>query len=357
MAKSKTQRDPGAPKRNLSAYLLYQNAMRNTFKTQNPGMTFGQLAKYTSAMYAEMLPEEKNTWNERSEADKNRFLLEMASYVPAPGFDARGDAVVAAIRGGYRSRSSRDSNAPKRNLSAYLLYQNAMRNQFKCDNPGMTFGQLSKYTSHMYKSLTPQEKAEWELRSQQDKARFEEQMRTYIPPPGHDAQGNLLEHRPTTKRAKKPKDPNAPKRARGSFVFFTFEMRPKIMEEFPTIKFVEMGSLMGERWRALTPEEKSVYENQAKDDKVRFTKEMTEYTAKKAEDVARLHAEMVHAPLPQQMMSMPGVMPGVMPGAMPGAMLGAMPGAMPGAIPQYAMPPQSYIDPHHNFDRNQYSYS
>lgn len=34
----KAARDPNAPKRNQSAYLLYQNAMRETFKLQNPGM-------------------------------------------------------------------------------------------------------------------------------------------------------------------------------------------------------------------------------------------------------------------------------------------------------------------------------
>lgn len=39
-----------APKPAKSAYLLYQNAMRDTFKAQNPGMTFGQLSKFTSAM-------------------------------------------------------------------------------------------------------------------------------------------------------------------------------------------------------------------------------------------------------------------------------------------------------------------
>jgi hypothetical protein len=42
------------------------------------------------------------------------------------------------------SKAKRDTGAPKRNLSAYLLYQNAMRDQFKALNPGMTFGQLSK---------------------------------------------------------------------------------------------------------------------------------------------------------------------------------------------------------------------
>jgi hypothetical protein len=50
----KAPRDPAAPKRNQSAYLLYQNAMREQFKALNPSMTFGQLAKYTSAMYQEM---------------------------------------------------------------------------------------------------------------------------------------------------------------------------------------------------------------------------------------------------------------------------------------------------------------
>ncbi len=46
----KAPRDPNAPKRNTSAYLLYQNAKRDEFKAKNPDMTFGQLAKYTSSM-------------------------------------------------------------------------------------------------------------------------------------------------------------------------------------------------------------------------------------------------------------------------------------------------------------------
>jgi hypothetical protein len=28
----------------MSAYLMYQNAMRETFREQNPGMTFGQVS-------------------------------------------------------------------------------------------------------------------------------------------------------------------------------------------------------------------------------------------------------------------------------------------------------------------------
>jgi len=288
----------------MSAYLLYQNAMREQFKAQNPGMTFGQLAKYTSAMYAEMPPAEKQAWVARAEADKQRYLHELANYVPPPGYDSKGDAIMTPVRSGKKRSGGavKDANAPKRNMSAYLLYQNAMREQFKRENPGMTFGQLAKYTSHMYKNLTPEEKAAWDARATQDKARYDAQMANYVPPPGHDSRGNLVEeYRVTGKRQKRaPKDPAAPKRARGSFVFFTFEHRPQIIKEFPGIKFVEMGTILGERWRALIPQEKKRYEDMAAEDKIRFHMEMQKYTAEmqmqEPEDLTATHITLQHIP-------------------------------------------------------------
>lgn len=276
-------RDPGAPKRNMSAYLLYQNAMREEFKSVNPGMTFGQLAKYTSAMYSELPPAEKETWVQRAEADKARYLHELANYVAPPGYDPKGDAIVSSLQKTGRKGKQKDPNAPKRNMSAYLLYQNAMREQFKRENPGMTFGQLAKYTSHMYKNLTPDEKATWEARAAQDKARYNAEIAAYQPPPGHDARGVLIEESRPRKRSKRsPRDPLAPKRASGAYVFFTNYMRPKVNEEFPGIKFVELGKLLGERWRALTPLQKKEYEGMAAEDKVRFQLAMQQYTANQA---------------------------------------------------------------------------
>lgn len=146
MAKQKIPRDPNAPKRNLSAYLLYQNAMRDTFKAQHPTMTFGELSKHTSYMYTQIIsPEEKQKWTRLAEEDRVRYENELAVYNPPKGFDANGKYVMPVVR--KNCKKERDPNAPKRNLSPYLLYQNAMRDQFRRDNPGMTFGQLSKYTS------------------------------------------------------------------------------------------------------------------------------------------------------------------------------------------------------------------
>ena len=110
--------------------------------------------------------------------------------VPPPGYDVKGDAssshagpFAAPKRRGTSSsnlnKTTRDPNAPKRNMSAYLLYQNCMREQFKAHNPGMTFGQLAKYTSYMYKCLSMEEKQRWEAHAAQDKARYEAEMTTY----------------------------------------------------------------------------------------------------------------------------------------------------------------------------------
>lgn len=287
---SKVKRDPNAPKRNLSAYLLYQNAMRDQFRALNPGMTFGQLSKYTSAMYSEMPPAEKQAWVARADADKKRYLQELSNYSPPAGYDAKGDAIqlnnpdgTVSHRPAKSGKAARDVHAPKRNMSAYLLYQNAMRDQFKRENPGMTFGQLAKYTSHMYKNLTSEERATWDTKAKLDKIRYDQELSQYVPPPGHDARGNLIdEHRPRRRNKRPPKDPDAPKRASGAYVFFTNEMRPMVMKQFPGIKFVEMGRILGERWRALTPEEKTRHEAMAQQDKMRFQLEMQQYTASQA---------------------------------------------------------------------------
>mmetsp|Transcript_10955 Transcript_10955/g.14293 ORF Transcript_10955/g.14293 Transcript_10955/m.14293 type:complete len:307 (-) Transcript_10955:237-1157(-) len=185
-------RDPNAPKRNLSAYLLYQNSMRSTFKQERPELNFGELAKYTSARYAELTPEEKQEWKQKSIADKERYDRELSEYTPPPGYNAKGDALDMSGKVAGRKRAQKaqkDKNAPKRNLSAYLLFQNANRETLKRENPELSFGQLSTLTSAKYSKLTPEEKAVWTKKAEEDKLRYERDLAMYRPPPGFDAQG------------------------------------------------------------------------------------------------------------------------------------------------------------------------
>ena len=183
-------------------------------------------------------------------------------------------------------------------LSAYLIYQNTMRDTFRAENPGMTFGQLSKYTASMYSALTPIEKTLWEQAAKNDKTRYQAELAGYVPPPGYNPDGTINESYLKTLEAasvksggggkggrKKKKDPDFPKRARGPYVFFTLDERPRVLLESPDMKFIDMGHVMGQRWRELPAEEKKRYEEMANIDKKRFHDELAAYNAKHPEGV------------------------------------------------------------------------
>ena len=114
---------------------------------------------------------------------------------------------------------------------------------------------------------------------QAEKARekYKNQMKGSVPPEGMDATGKPK--KPRAKKKKK-KDPNAPKRDKSSFMYFSNEMRAKIKEENPDATFGEMGKLTGQRFKALTPEEKSKYEALSAKDSERYKKEMAAYKEK-----------------------------------------------------------------------------
>lgn len=72
------------------------------------------------------------------------------------------------------------------------------------------------------------------------------------------------------KKMRVAKDPNAVKRPMSSYLYFCASERPRLPEGLvPTERTKELAS----RWKALTDAEKTVYQNMADDDKVRYQRE------------------------------------------------------------------------------------
>ena len=103
-------------------------------------MKFGELSKHTASKYAALTPEEKDVWLQKAAADKARFIHELKNYQAPAGYDEKGDAIPNHPRhappttptrgrkpGKRKAPVPRDPNAPKRNASAFLLYQNCYR--------------------------------------------------------------------------------------------------------------------------------------------------------------------------------------------------------------------------------------
>lgn len=87
---------------------------------------------------------------------------------------------------------------------------------------------------------------------------------------------------PKKRTTRRKKDPNAPKRALSAYMFFANENRDIVRSENPDVTFGQVGRILGERWKALTPDEKTPYEAKAEADKKRYESEKELYNATRA---------------------------------------------------------------------------
>ena len=78
-------------------------------------------------------------------------------------------------------------------------------------------------------------------------------------------------------KLKKFKDPNKPKRAKTSYIYFCIEMRLIIKKECPDLKFGQIMKELGKRWNNLPKKLKEKYENLHDDDVNRYEEDMNEY--------------------------------------------------------------------------------
>lgn len=78
--KGKKKKDPNAPKKPMTAFIIYCNDHRDALKKQSPDLTFGELAKEHGKRWKELSPAKKAEFEKRAKADKDRYEKDMAAY-------------------------------------------------------------------------------------------------------------------------------------------------------------------------------------------------------------------------------------------------------------------------------------
>ncbi|KAI0766176.1 high mobility group box domain-containing protein [Trametes elegans] len=78
--RAKKPKDPNAPKRPASSYLLFQNDVRNELKAKNPTLRNNELLSAIAKMWAEMPQEQKDAYEARNRAAKDEWLAQKALY-------------------------------------------------------------------------------------------------------------------------------------------------------------------------------------------------------------------------------------------------------------------------------------
>ena len=174
----------------------------------------------------------------------------------------------------------KDPNAPKRGKSAYIFFCAAKRSDVKEKlGEDASLPEISKILGSLWskikvstKQADKKELAGFEAEAIQDKARYENEMSSYVRPNDDEQE----------KKGKK--DPDAPKRGKSGYIFFCSAKRLDVKEELgEDAKTTEITSRLGELWTELKNdesrgEELALYLQMATDDKERYVAEKADYT-------------------------------------------------------------------------------
>ncbi|GAA5960914.1 hypothetical protein JCM3765_007535 [Sporobolomyces pararoseus] len=85
----------------------------------------------------------------------------------------------AKPRAAKGTKAKKDPNAPKRPLSAYMHFSQAKRAEVKEENPDVTFGEIGKLLGAKWKEADAEERAPFEEKAKEDKARYEKEKAEY----------------------------------------------------------------------------------------------------------------------------------------------------------------------------------
>ncbi|XP_006861983.1 PREDICTED: high mobility group protein B2-like [Chrysochloris asiatica] len=144
-----------------------------------------------------------------------------------------------------------DPNKPRGKMSSYAFFVQTCREEHKKKHPdsSVNFAEFSKKCSEIWKTMSAKEKSKFEDMARSDKARYDREMKNYVPPKG-DKKG-------------KKKDPNVPKRPPSAFFLFCSEHRPKIKSEHPGLSIGDTAKKLGEMWSEQSAKDKQPYEQTA----------------------------------------------------------------------------------------------
>lgn len=165
----------------------------------------------------------------------------------------------------------KDPSKPKRAMSSFFLYSQVERPNVKVNHPEASFGDTARILSAQYKALTEAQMKKWTKKAEQDKIRYQEEMKHYVPMEDPTGGG---------KRKKAKKDPNAPKRNMSAYFLFSVHIRPTVKEENPEASFGDIARIISAKYKALDVDtERKEWDDKAAADKVRYQAQMEVYRA------------------------------------------------------------------------------
>lgn len=186
----------------------------------------------------EAVPDRKLSQQTESEADSEE------EEEPTPAAPAQAAIKRKAEPGAPRAKRAKTGAGPKGATTAYIYYWQDAQPTLKSEHPDVPHKELARLCGQKWKALSATEKQPFIDRANADRARYQAE---------RDAGGGVAE-------AKAATNSGAPKPSKkAAFILFCKESRGPLKQAFPGHSPAEYRRLLGERWKALSSEERKSY--------------------------------------------------------------------------------------------------
>merc|ERR1719461_746634 len=171
--------DMNAPKRPLSAYFQWANKMRPTLLKDNPSWGVSDVGKKLGKMWKNVDSTEKAGFESKYEKEKKTYDAKMEKYTKSANYKKFQMHLLAYKIHATKKPFPADDNAPKRPVSAYMMYAASVRSKILKENPDMEVSDVMKEQSVWWKALSDSERAPWVKKAEAARAAWQKKVERY----------------------------------------------------------------------------------------------------------------------------------------------------------------------------------
>lgn len=157
-------------------------------------------------------------------------------------------------------QEKKDPNKPKRPNTSYIFFCNKMRPTITAQNSGMVAVDVTKRLGELWRNLDPNEKVQYEMLAKQDRDRYDEEMKKYVPTPGTEQKQGR----------KKRQVQTGPKKPLTSYMYFCQAQRQSVKESNPNLTVTQITSELARLWKGLSDVQRAQYDEIKRQEKAKY---------------------------------------------------------------------------------------
>jgi len=171
--------DINAPKRPLSAYFLWANKTRASVLEANPEYSLPEVGKKLGEMWKSVPKAEVVALQAKYEKAKSAYDKKLEKYRKTANYKKFLHELQAFKIHETKKPFKSDPNAPKRNLSAYMLYGASVRGQIIKENPDISITEVAKEQGIWWKALSEAQRKPWVEKAEAGRKKYQKQLEKY----------------------------------------------------------------------------------------------------------------------------------------------------------------------------------